>query len=295
MDYRDEVFIAVAENLSFSKASIELHISQPAVTKHIRELENKLNATLFERKSNRIQLTDFGRTTYHYLNQIKQLYSELDFELGRHNNIYEGSLRIGASSTIAQYFIPAIIAAFGRRYPSIKISLLNGNSFDIEQKLLNNEIDIGLVENESVQANIKYSSFYDDEIVAVTGATSIYSKLKSLSINELLNIPIVLRESGSGSLEVIQNAFARKRIDFDKLKIFISLGSTESIKNFLADFDGIALLSEKAIEKELQLRTIRKIPIDGMRILRTFRTAILHGHELIIPKLFISFLNKYNK
>ncbi|BAX81709.1 LysR substrate-binding domain-containing protein [Labilibaculum antarcticum] len=294
MDYRDEVFIAVAENLNFSKAAEELFISQPAVTKHIKELESKLATALFERKGNKVYLTKSGKLVYRSLKQIKQQYRDLEYELGRLNEAFNGSLRIGASSTISQYIIPKVIAAFHKRYPKIDLYLLNGNSFEMEQKLLDNEIDLALVENDSSRSNIKYIDFLDDEIVVVTGSNSVYSKKKVLSLTDLQSLPIVLREKGSGTLEVIYKSLAKQNVFIDKLNIFIHLGSTEAIKNFLCEFDGIALVSEKAIEKELRLKEITKLDLKGMRLNRKFRIALMQGHEVSATKLFMEFLSNYN-
>lgn len=294
MDYRDNVFLAVAENLSFSKAAEELFISQPAVTNHIKELESKLNVTLFERKGNKIYLTDAGKLAYNHLKPIRQLYRELEFDLERLNDAFKGTLRIGSSSTISQYLIPKVIAAFYKRYPKIELFLLNGNSFEMEQKLLENEIDMALVENEASQTNIKYIDFLNDEIVAVTGSNSVYSKRKLISIADFQQIPIVLREKGSGTLQVIQNALTKHNIILDKLNILIHLGSTEAIKNFLLDFDGIALVSEKSIEKELRLKEIVKISIKNISLNRKFRIALRQGNQTSSAKLFIEFLSQYN-
>ena len=294
MDYRDNVFLSVAENLSFSKASEDLFISQPAVTKHIKELENKLNIALFERKGNKVYLTKAGKLTYNYLKKIKQQYSELEFELGRLNDTFKGTLRIGASSTISQYLIPSVIAAFHKRYPEIKFYLYNGNSLEMEQKLLNNEIDLALVENETQQANLKYIDFLDDEIVVCTSKNSVYAKLKNISASDLQKIPIVLREKGSGTLEVIQKSLLKHKMNIEKLNILVHLGTTEAIKNFLSDFDGIAFISEKSIEKDIQLKNIVKIPIKDLTIKRKFRVVLRQGPEVIVPKLFIDFLFNYN-
>jgi DNA-binding transcriptional LysR family regulator len=294
MDYRDKVFLSVAENLSFSKAAEELFISQPAVTNHIKELENRLNATLFDRKGNRIYLTKAGKLTYTHLKAINKQYSNLEFELGQLSDAFKGTLRIGASSTISQYLIPKVLAAFYKRYPEIKLYLLNGNSFEIEHKLLDDVIDLALVENESSQSNIKYIDFLDDELVAVTGSDSVYARRKLISVADFQQIPLVLREKGSGTLEVIQKALASQNIDIENLNILIHLGSTEAIKNFLCDFNGIAVVSEKAIEKELRLKEIVKINIKGMQFNRKFRMALKQGHEALVAKLFIDFLNQYN-
>ncbi len=294
MDYRDEVFLLVSENLSFSKAAEDLCISQPAVTKHIKELETKLNMALFDRKGNKVYLTKAGKLTYGYLKKIKQDYREMEFELGKLNDTLRGSLRIGASSTISQYIIPKVIAAFHKRYPKIDLYLLNGNSFEMEQKLIDNEIDLALVENDSSRSNIKYMPFLDDEIVVVTGSHSVYAKKKVLSLTDFESLPIVLREKGSGTLEVIHKSLAKQNVFIDKLNIFIHLGSTEAIKNFLCEFDGIALVSEKAIEKELRLKEITKLDLKGIRLKRKFRISLLQGHEVSSTKLFVDFLSNYN-
>ena len=294
MDYRDEVFMAVAEKLSFSKAAEELFISQPAVTKHIKELEAKLNAALFDRKGNKIYLTQAGKLTYQHLRQIRQQYHEMDFELGRLSDAHRGLLQIGASSTISQYMIPAVLAAFHQRYPQIKLDLFNGNSFEMEQKLLNNEIDLALVENDSSQANIRYVDFMPDEIVAVAASNQLVAKRKVLTVADLQEIPMVLREKGSGTLEVIQHALAKQQIDLERLNIFIHLGSTEAIKNFLLNFDGLALLSERAIEKELQLKQLVKMKVKDFAIHRQFRLAMRQGPEKSIPEMFRNFLSTHN-
>ncbi|MCF6240070.1 MAG: LysR substrate-binding domain-containing protein [Bacteroidales bacterium] len=294
MDYRDKVFISVAENLSFSKAAEELFISQPAVTNHIKELEIKLNTSLFERKGNKIYLTQPGKIVYNHLKRIRQLYRELEFDLERLNDSYKGTLRIGASSTISQYLIPKVIAAFHKRYPEIKLYLLNGNSFEMEHKLLDNEIDMALVENQESQQNIRYVDFLDDELVIVTSSNSVYAKRKLISTADFYNIPVVLREKGSGTLQVIEKSLEKYNISIDKLHILIHLGSTEAIKNFLLDFDGIALVSEKSIEKELHLKQLVKINIRNISFHRKFRIALRQGQPSSATQLFINFLHQYN-
>ncbi len=294
MDFRDRVFLAVAENLSFSKAAEELFISQPAVTKHIKELESKLKSTLFDRKGNRIYLTKAGKVNYEYLKKIKQQYAELEFELGRLNNTFKGTLRIGASSTISQYLIPETLASFYKRYPKIDLHLLSGNSHEIQQKLLSEEIDIALIEGSSSLKELKYSEFLDDEIVVVTGNNSVYAKKRQIAIADLENIPMVLRERGSGTLEVIRKSLGENHINLEDLNIVIHLGSTEAIKNFLINFEGVALVSEKSISKEIELKQIVKLNVNKLKIDRKFRIALRQGTPSYTAQLFINYLSNYN-
>ncbi len=294
MDYRDSVFMSVAENLSFSKAANDLNISQPAVTRHIKELEERYKTNLLERRGNKIYLTEAGVKVYNSFKEIAQRYRSLDFEIGQMHNAVSGEFKIGASSTISQYIIPKVIASFHKRYPKIKIYLMNGNSFEMERLLLDNQVDIALVENHSSQAGIRYRDFLDDELIVVTGKNSVYSKRTTIGKEDLLKLPIVLREQGSGTLEVIRQIFTEQNIDFENLNTLIHLGSTESIKNFLQDFDGLAIVSEKAVQNELFLKTLVRLKVSGLSIPRKLRIAYKQGHKSKQVELFEDFLLSYN-
>ena len=294
MDYRDTVFLSVAENLNFSKSANDLNISQPAVSRHIKELEERYKTNLFERKSNKIYLTEAGEKVYNAFKEIAQLYRNLDFEIGQMHNSIAGEFIIGASSTISQYVIPKVIASFHKRYPKIRINLMNGNSFEMEKLLLDNRVDIALVENFSSQSGISYRDFLDDELIVITGKDSVYAKRENITKEDLLQIPIVLREPGSGTLEVIKQTLSQQNIAFENLNTLIHLGSTESIKNFLQDFDGLAIVSEKSVQAELYLKTLVKLKVGGFTISRKFRIAYKHGHKSQQVELFENFLSSYN-
>ena len=293
MDYRDSVFLSVAEHLSFSKAAEALHISQPAVSRHIKELEQRYDASLFERKGNRIYLTGAGEKVYHAFKEIAQHYRNLDFEMGELHNAQAGEIRVGASSTIAQYVIPRVMASFHKRYPHIRLLLMNGNSFEMEQLLLDNRIDLALVENLSSQTGIRYRDFLHDELIVVTGKSSLYAERATIEKEDLLQIPLVLREEGSGTLEVIRQYFAQQKILFEDLNTLIHLSSTESIKNFLLDFNGLAIVSEKAVRNELYLKTLVKLQVTGITFPRTFRIAHKIGHKSRQAEQFEQFLLNY--
>lgn len=288
MDFRDKVFLRVAEHLSFSKAGRELYISQPAVTKHIKEMESRLEVTLFERKSNRVHLTSAGKITYNILKKIEKEYRTLEQEINNINNAHRGKIIIGASSTIAQYVIPKVMASFHKKNPNIELYLRNGNSEEMEKLLLADEVDMILVENSSSHSDIKYQDFQEDELIVVTAYQSLYAKQNNISLDELKDIPMVLREKGSGTLEVIQQTFQKKGISIDKLNTLIHLGSTESIKNFLLDFDGAAIISEKALTSELYLKDLVRINISDGNFSRQFRIGTKHGNEPYAVRLFSS-------
>ncbi|MFA8451464.1 MAG: LysR substrate-binding domain-containing protein [Bacteroidales bacterium] len=294
MDYRDIVFIKVAENLNFSRAANDLCISQPAVTKHIKELESKYRTDLFERKGNKVFLTEAGSLVYSLLNKIQQQYRDLDFQVQELGNRFSGDLVIGASSTLTQYVIPKVMASFHKKYPDVRIHLINGNSFDMEQSLLSHKIDLALVENVLSLNDIRYKPFLEDELIVVTGSKSKFAYESKVDLKRLSQMPMVMREQGSGTLEVIKKVFKFNDINFEALDIVIHLGSTESIKNFLVDFEGIGILSEKSVRMELASLCLKKIEVVDLSLKRDFRIALKKGYVSRQARIFIEFLKNYN-
>ncbi len=288
-DFRLKVFQCVAKNLSFTKASQELFISQPAITKHIHELESNYGAQLFERKGNRITLTDAGRLLLNHCEQILDEYKKLDYEMNLLHNDFVGELRLGASTTIAQYVLPPILAQYIKRYPKVKLSLLNGNSRDIEEALQEHRIDLGLVEGTNRLPNLKYSKFLDDELVAVIPSDSRLTDKEEMTPQELKNIPLVLREYGSGTLDVIEQALSRHHIRLGDLHILMYLGSTESIKLFLQNADCMGIVSIRSIQNELKEGKLQVIEIEGMRMMRDFDFVQLQGIEGGLAQQFITY------
>ena len=237
IDIRLKVFRSVAINRSFTKASQELFISQPAISKHIQELEKEYNVRLFDRMGTHIQLTTAGEKLLTHANKILKDYQRLDVEMNALRQQTTGELRIGASTTIAQYVLPEQIAAFRKRFPDVRISLLSGNSREVEAALISGRIDLGMVEGYFHQPQL------NDELVAIVSKTGRYSGLETISIEELKQVPIVLREFGSGSLDIMQQALEKGNIRLSDLNIEINLGSTEGIKHYVEHSDCMGIVS----------------------------------------------------
>ena len=135
-DFRLNVFYTVARRLNFTKAAAELYITQPAVTKHIKELENQFKVSLFERSGNKkITLTPAGETLLEYTTQLLNTYRELEYDMNMLVNKHSGTLHIGASNTVAQYIIPPVLAQFHKKFKDIQVVLITGNTGDIEKEL----------------------------------------------------------------------------------------------------------------------------------------------------------------
>ncbi len=294
-DFRLKVFYTVSQKLSFTKAAEALFISQPAVTKHIKELEEQLGTSLFKRHGSNISLTPSGQILVKHTRQIFKIYETLENELSQLNDSASGNIKIGASTTLAQYVLPKILAQFKSTYPDINFTLNSGNSEVIEQLVMTEKVDIAIVEGISHHPQIAYEPFVKDEIVLVTKSDSAIAQKGEIKPQALLSVPLALREQGSGTLDVVYKALKKHGIRPKELKTEINLASTESIKQYLLYTECAAFLSIHSITKELQQNELAIVDIKGINISRTFQFIQLHGQTSKLPALFKRFcLMHYN-
>lgn len=293
-DFRLKVFQSVAKNLSFTKASQELFVSQPAITKHIQELESAYQTRLFDRQGSKICLTESGKLLLEHCERILEDYKRLEYEMHLLHNEYAGELKLGASTTIAQYVLPPLLASFIGKFPQVGLSLMNGNSREIEAALQEHRVDLGLVEGVSRLPNLKYTTFLKDELVAVIRTGSKLPVGEEITPEELLNLPLVLRERGSGTLEVFERALRQHNIKLSSLKVLMYLGSTESIKLFLEHTDCLGIVSVRSISRELYAGQLRVVEIEGLPMQREFSFAQLQGQESGLAQVFMQFAIHHN-
>lgn len=293
LDFRLQVFYTVARRLSFTRAAAELFISQPAVTKHIKELEAQYKTTLFERSGNKkIELTAAGKVLLSHAEQLIAIYGELEYDMNLLNKEHGGVLRIGASTTVAQYILPKVLALFHKKFGSVNVQLITGNTEDIEEALLAREIEIGIIEGVSRSPQISYEPYLHDELVLVAASGNAKVKKDTLKPEELLQYPFLLREPGSGTREVISMALSKHYIKLSDLKMEMQLGGTESIKSYLGHSDCLAFVSVYSILKELRDNELRIIDIKGLTIERPFHFIRQHGQLSSLAELFIRFAKK---
>lgn len=295
MDFRLSVFKNVADNLSFTKASKALYISQPAVTRHINELEKQYEKALFNRLGNKISLTDEGRLFLDYTNRILALYQELESSFQHFNNIFPKQINMGASTTIAQYLLPILFYKLKTTYPETHFKLLNDNSENIESLLLDKKISLGFTEGSATHPSIHYEDFVKDEIVLVTRANNpTLLEFKEISLKQLRTVPLALREEGSGTRKIIEQSLKVKDIHLVNLQKDMVLGSSESIKTYLLHSNSFAFLSIHSFAEELRSNKFRIIDVEGLDIQRIFYFATLHGiHTKAVNKLKSFFKSEY--
>lgn len=267
-DFRLKVFLTVAQRLSFTKAADELFISQPAVSRHISEIEKFYGTSLFERNGNRLKLTPKGEILRDYAQKIFSLHAEMDAEIRFLNLKHHGLIRIGASTTAAQYVLPQFLASFKSAYPHIGLEIKTDNTEKAEFMLLDHQTDLGVVEGNTKRKAIDYVPFMKDEIVLCTRSSTLIKPI--IRIGELRKLRFVLREKGSGTLEIIRSSLLRHRLKLDELKTEIILENNESIKSYLRNSNTFAFISISAITEELKSNKLKIIDVENLNMERYY-------------------------
>ena len=291
-DFRLKVFYSAARNLSFTKAAQDLFISQPAVTRHIKNLEDQYQALLFERQGNKIALTEAGELLLHHTDRILQEYHALNYEMHLLHNDHVGQLRMGASTTIAQYVLPPYLARFIEDFPHADISMLNGNSRFIERSLDERTIDLGLIEGISRMPTFTYTPFMEDELTILTAAKNKIGLNGRLTIEEFMTLPLVLREHGSGTLDAIEHALVSRGIKLRDLNIKIYLGNTEAIKLFTQNSENLCILSRYAVAREVQQGLLRPLTVEDIKFTRSLCFVQSPGPQMAMTIRFIDYVKK---
>jgi len=290
MEFRYRVFLAVANRLSFSKAAEEMAISQPAVTSHIRELENTLGERLFSRSGSQVLLTNSGELVYNYANQLLTLHTDLISKLNFLKYEAKGNLYIGASQTVATQILPRHLGKTFNQFPDLKLKLIHGTSEELEEKVLNNEIDAAIIEISTNHENLKYIHLMEDQIVGVTGTKNSNLSLDNTTSDELCKTPFIKEKEETDLSKSIEQKLKEHGLELSNFKNQIYLKDIEAVKNFLIHFDGFSLLPRTSIEKELRLNVLKVVSIKDLSIQRSFQAILSKKSENKKAEYFVKFL-----
>ena len=261
-DRRLQVFYTVARLLSFTKAAETLHMTQPAVTFQVRQLEDHFNTRLFDRTHNRVALTEAGRKAYEYAEEIFTLYAEMENTVKELTGDVSGALTLGASTTIAEYMLPALLRGFTMEFPDINLKLKVSNTEGIVSMVENSMIDLGVVEGPVANKNLLVEVCRVDQLVVVVPPDHPMAGKESITMEEVIDHPFVCREEGSGTRDVILEHMSGLGLDRNSLNISLELGSPESIKGAVEAGMGISIVSIATLEKELALDKLVAIKLD---------------------------------
>ena len=259
-DRRLKIFHTVARLLNFTKAAEELHMTQPAVTFQIRQLEEQFNTRLFDRTHNKVTLTDVGKQVYSYSERILKLYEEMTRNITEMTGDVSGAVTLGASTTIAEYMLPLLIGEFKNKFPEVMINLRESNTEDIVSMVENNDIDLGIVEGSVNNKNLVVEVCKMDHLVVIMPNNHMLASEKKLRVEDFVSYPFISREHGSGTQEVITN-YVEKHGNGEDLNICFELSSPEAIKGAVEAGMGLSIVSRATIIKELKLGTLTAVEL----------------------------------
>lgn len=266
MEFRQlEIFRAVVESGSFSRAGEELFLSQPTITIHIKALESEIGQQLLERSTQGVKLTPVGQQVYQYALTALQERANLMEQLGC-THPEHAVVRIAASSIPAHYLLPQLIAAFRKRHKGVSFHMLHGNSADVGRYLLERKADLGLCGTPTVLEECDYQPVTNDRLIVITPSSSRYDSLpreQPFPVELLLSEPIIARESGSGTRREFE-AWLQKKTGQRELNIAAVMSDNQAIKNAVVAGIGIAVLSERSVADYLKKGYLLGFRLDGI-------------------------------
>ncbi|MEL6673326.1 MAG: LysR family transcriptional regulator [Bacteroidota bacterium] len=288
--YRLQVFRAVAQHLSFSQAARSLHITQPAISKHIRLLEEAQEVKLFRRQGNKIQLTEAGRTLLAYVEKVLMLDQKWQADLQRYHQQTHQSLKVGACTTLAQYLLPRIISDFLQANPSLNIQLSRGSSAEIQRLVQTGRLHLGVVGEEVVDQDLDlaYTYYLDDAVVLASSAPPASSH--PLNWEEVGKKDLVIRSPGSGTRALLTQQLQELGIQLADLKVIMELDSTESLKSFLLSGPYWGWIPRYAILRELETGLLHAWPVQDGPLLR--RYGFIYAHQQAANPLLQDFMRQ---
>jgi len=252
------VFHEVAKFRSFSRAAEELFISQPAVSKHIRELEQKIGMGLIRRGRGGFDLTEAGGILFKHTHKISSHLLEIENALGNLKKDHHGVLKIGTTESYSKCLMPKLLSGFQTSYPSIKITLEVGNSEEIEKSLLDYKNDLGLIGAVKASSKFELVPFLREDLVLIVSPNHPLAKRKAVSVEEIKGYPFIIRAKGSTTRRILFHAFEEFNIH---PSLLIEAGSSEFIKQWVSEGKGVSVIVKRLGEDEEKRGMIKMIPL----------------------------------
>jgi DNA-binding transcriptional LysR family regulator len=252
-------FIDVAEHGSFSEAARLLGISQPAVTMQIQALETDLGATLLDRRYRKIELTEAGRALIPFARKVLEDIDDARAAIEGLSRTVTGRLALAASTTPGQYILPRALGAFLKQYPEVGIALRVYDTAEVVQRVESGEAHLGMTGAEVPGARVAYEQLGSDRLELLCSPDNPIAAREGVALADLVDEPFIVRESGSGTRMVVEEAMRRSGVDPAELRVVLELGTNEAVLSAIEGGMGIGVVSAHVAEKALALGTVARV------------------------------------
>jgi DNA-binding transcriptional LysR family regulator len=284
------VFYEAARTGSFTGAAKKLCITQPAVTAQIKTFEDQCNLKLFKKKGRSLYLSEEGNTLFEYVRRIFEYEREVEDVIEEMRKLKRGTLRLGTSKAYARYFMPFLISSFHEAFPHIKVHLDEGSSMDILRSLLELKNEVAVIAKVEEDPNVTFLPFKRDELILILAPTHSLSKKKSVSVEELVHEPMIMKEMGSGTRKQVNDLFSRKGLTPN---VLMETSNTEFIKQLVQRGEGISFLVEESVAVEIREKRLATVPVAGANPFLDVSIAYLKDQHLSHPaRAFVEMLKK---
>lgn len=291
MDFRQlDSFLMIAKLGNFSKAAKELYLTQPTISNHIKSLEDELGLSLFHRNSWQVSLTEEGEIFLNFAKELMQKRRQMMDAMSLSVDKLKGKLTIHTSTIPETYLLPGLIAKFQQANPEVQFLIKHGDSHDIIQSIIDDQIEFGFCGTQIKHAKLEYLPLVQDEMILVVAGDY---PADSLSLKELPNLPLILREEGSGHRDLLVKELQQHSISLRDLQVVAYSDSTETIKQLVQQGVGGAFLSSFAIEQELASGKLKTIKLGDLQFTRDFY-FVIHKHAKLsqIEQAFIALVRE---
>ncbi len=282
------VFYYAAKNLNFTAAAGELFITQPAVTAQIKSFEEFCNLKLFKKKGRKIYLTDEGRSLYQYAVKIFKYEKEIEATIDDMRELKRGVLSLGTTKAYARYFMPLMVTTFHQNYPQIKIQLNEGSSLDMIYSLLDFKIEVAIIAKAEDNPEVHFFPFSQEEMAVILSRNHPLTKKKAISFADLVTIPFIMKEKGSGTRKLVEELFEAQGCTPN---ILMETSNTEFIKQLVQRGEGVSFVVKEAVAAELKQKQLATVPLKGPKVYLDVSIAYLKDQVLSPPaKAFVDTL-----
>jgi DNA-binding transcriptional LysR family regulator len=286
-----KIFVSVYKNKSFTKASEELHISQPTISEHIKNLESSLDCRLFDRLGRSIMPTAEADLLYPKALQILEDMDQIQQEITAAGTGVKGKLVIGASTIPGAYILPRMAYSFKNQYPEIAFEILIEDSGKITNMVLQHDLLCGIVGAKMKSDKLDYASLIEDELVLVTSPKTLNKK--KITLDELTKLPFLQREEGSGTRQTFENFLRKNNFSTVDFNIVATLGSTSAVKQAVKAKLGASVISRIAVQEELDNNILQEIQIRNLKMKRKF--YLVRQKKRTLPPQYLAFCKHLTK
>ncbi len=286
-------FVKVVENGSFSAAARDLGVSQPAVTMQVQGLEADLGVTLFDRSYRKVELTESGRTLLPHARRVLVDLEAAREDISRLSETVTGRLSIAASTTPGQYVLPRLLGSFLKQYPEVSVSLAVADTTEIVAAVASGEVHLGMAGAVVKGARVEFEKLGTDSIVMLCPKDHPFATADSVAADDVVREPFVMREEGSGTRQVAEQALRDVGIDPAELRVLTELGTGEAILNAVEGGMGLGMVSSWVAEKALELGTVATVPLAGFPASRPLYLVMSRATPTRASEEFVTYLREH--